>query len=197
MKLDRNSLIIGLIFILGLLFFLQKDRERNLPDGKISETTPPVITFPSVTPEPITGRPTVEVNTSKGTFTIELRPDLAPESVVNFLVKWSKEYCDKSVFHRVEDWVVQGCDPQGDGTGGKDSLPTENSTESFLAGSVGVARKPYPKDKSNDSQFFVVKKDSRFLDGEYTYLGRVVSGMEVVNSLTVGDTINSTIALTK
>jgi cyclophilin family peptidyl-prolyl cis-trans isomerase len=197
MKLDRNSLVIGLILILGLLFFLQKDRERNLPNGKISETESPIVTFPSISPEPIQGRPRVEIHTTKGAFTIELRPDLAPESVVNYLVKWSKKYCDKSIFHRVEDWVVQGCDPEGNGTGGKDILPTENSTESFLAGSVGVARKPYPKDKSNDSQFFVVKKDSRFLDGEYTYLGRVLTGMDVVNSLSVGDTINSTITLTK
>lgn len=99
--------------------------------------------------------------------------------------------------HRVEDWVVQGCDPKGDGTGGNSTLPTENSSESFTAGSAGVARKAVPVDVSNDSQFFIVKKDSTFLDGQYTYFGMVASGMNTVDSLSVGDKIISTTILTK
>ncbi len=65
------------------------------------------------------------------------------------------------------------------------------------AGSVGVARKPSSEDKSNSSQFFIVKKDSSFLNGEYTYFGQVISGMNVVNSITSGDRIISTEILTK
>lgn len=174
---------------------MQKDREKNLPPGKITETEPPE--FADITPQPVPGNPRVEITTSKGKFTLELRPDLAPESVTNFLNKWSAGYCNNTAFHRVEDWVVQGCDPQGNGLGGKNTMPTENSTESFMVGSVGVARKPYPKDMSNDSQFFIVKKNSLFLDGEYTYLGRVISGIETVNNLQPGDVIISTAILTK
>jgi cyclophilin family peptidyl-prolyl cis-trans isomerase len=54
-----------------------------------------------------------------------------------------------------------------------------------------------PKELSNDSQFFIVKKDATFLNGEYTYFGRVVSGMDVVNKLSVGDKIGETIVLSK
>ena len=64
-------------------------------------------------------------------------------------------------------------------------------------GSVGVARKDFPKEVSNDSQFFIVKKDSQFLNGEYTYFGRVVSGMDTVNKLSVGNRILSTTILSK
>jgi cyclophilin family peptidyl-prolyl cis-trans isomerase len=60
-----------------------------------------------------------------------------------------------------------------------------------------VARKPSPKEISNDSQFFIVKKDSQFLNGEYTLFGRVVSGMDVVNKLSQGDKIGETIVLAK
>ena len=77
--------------------------------------------------------------------------------------KWSRGECDNLTWHRVEDWVVQGCDPAGDGTGGNSILPTETSSEAFTVGAVGVARKSTPKEVSNDSQFFIVKTDAEFL----------------------------------
>lgn len=195
MKISQRFIITVVVLSIAFLVVLQRDRKNNLPDGKITETQP--IDIAEISPEPISGHPQVEISTSKGKFTLELRPDLAPESTVNFLNKWAVDYCDGTTFHRVEDWVVQGCDPEGSGLGGKNTLPTESSTESFLAGSVGVARRPYPKDSSNDSQIFIVKKDSLFLDGEYTYLGRVTSGMDVINKLAAGDVILSTTVLTK
>jgi len=147
--------------------------------------------------KPIVGRPQVKISTSKGDITLELRPDVAPKTVANYLGKWSRGECDNRTWHRVEDWVVQGCDPNGDGTGGNSTLPTETSSESFTAGAVGVARKTTPKEVSNDSQFFIVKKDSVFLNGEYTLFGRVISGMDVVNKLAIGDKIISTLILSK
>lgn len=195
--MSRRNLIIGLVILAVLAFFVYKSRaNRPLPAGRIT-TDIQISPTPIVTPEPITTRPRVQISTSKGDFIIELRPDLAPQSVVNFLTKWSNGYCNNLTFHRVEDWVVQGCDPAGNGTGGQMTLPTETSAASFTAGSVGVARLAYPTDKSNDSQFFVVKKDSIFLNGEYTYLGKVVSGMSVVDRLAIGDQITDTTILTK
>lgn len=152
----------------------------NIPTPTLTSTTP------------ITGKPKIEFTTSKGKFVIELRPDVAPKTVENYFSKWTSGFCDGLTFHRVEDWVVQGCDPLGNGTGGGSTLPTETSKESFTLGSVGVARKASPKEVSNDSQFFIVKNDSTFLDGEYTWFGKVVSGMDVVTKTAVGDKILST-----
>jgi hypothetical protein len=90
-------------------------------------------------------------------------------------------------FHRVEDWVVQGGDPQGTGTGGE-KVPSEYNDLSFKLGSVGIARGPDPK-INNGSQWFVVLKDSTFLDKQYTNFGQVTSGMDVVKGVKIGDKI--------
>ena len=182
--------------IIGGVFLGQKLKTRNLPAGTMTQATPtPSAAAPAQ--NPIAGRPQVKISTSKGDITIELRPDAAPQTVANFLGKWSRGECDNLTWHRVEDWVVQGCDPNGDGTGGNSTLITETSSEPFTAGAVGVARKATPKEVSNDSQFFIVKKDSLFLNGEYTLFGRVISGMDVVDKLAIGDKIISTLILSK
>lgn len=174
----------------------QSLRNKILPNGLFGQE-PSNIDVESITPEPIPGRPQVEINTSKGKIVVELRPDLAPKTVANFLAKWNQGFCNGKTFHRVEDWVIQGCDPKGDGSGGDLDLPTETSSESFVAGSIGVARKNTPKELSNDSQFFIVKQDAKSLDGEYTYFGKVVSGMDVVNSISIGDKIGEATVLSK
>jgi peptidyl-prolyl cis-trans isomerase B (cyclophilin B) len=198
MKISLRNLIVFALVVVVLGLYLTLARGHSLPDGKMLSTT--AIGIPEETPAVsplIPGRPRVGINTSKGYFVVELRPDLAPDSVVNFLGKWSNGYCNFKKFHRVEDWVIQGCDPAGNGTGGKQSLKTEPSGLEFKRGSIGVARSAYPEDKSNDSQFFILKKDATQLDGGYTYLGKVVSGMEVVDAIAKGDTIKSTVILTK
>ncbi|KKU56071.1 MAG: Peptidyl-prolyl cis-trans isomerase cyclophilin type [Candidatus Amesbacteria bacterium GW2011_GWA2_47_11] len=188
MKLSRGTLTVLSILLTLIVIYLFRNRSRLLPPGSLTTSTQLELPTPGPT-TPITGRPRVEISTSKGNFTVELRPDLAPKTVTNFLSKWNSGYCDNLTFHRVEDWVVQGCDPAGDGTGGSTTLPTETSAENFAAGSLGVARKTVPADLSNDSQFFIVKKDSSFLNGQYTYFGRVISGMDIINRLTAGDKI--------
>lgn len=196
MKLDKRTIAIGIGIILVIIFIAFQNRSRLLPTGKFA--TEKQIDYPTpVISQPITGHPQVEIVTSKGTIVLELDPAVAPQTVTNYLSKWSSGYCDDKTFHRVEDWVVQGCDPSGDGTGGLSNLPTETSSASFTAGSLGVARKAVPKEYSNDSQFFIVKKDAVYLDGEYTHFGRVVSGMDIVNQLAAGDKILSTAILSK
>ena len=195
--MSRNRLVAVILLGIGAVLFFNKSlRDRVLPAGTVSQDDQ-LDSDLIVTPGAIVGRPQVEIVTNKGVLVLELRPDIAPKTVVNYLDKWNAGFCSGKTFHRVEDWVVQGCDPAGDGTGGNSTLPTETSTESFTAGSLGVARKMTPKEFSNDSQFFIVKKDSPVLDGEYTYFGRVISGMDVVNRLTADDTIVSTSLLGK
>jgi peptidyl-prolyl cis-trans isomerase B (cyclophilin B) len=129
------------------------------------------------------------IKTSKGDITIELYTEDAPKTVANFLTKAGTSYYNGLTFHRVEDWVVQGGDPKGDGTGGG-NMPTELNKKSFLRGAVGVARGGDIK-ISNDSQFFFTKKDSTFLDGQYTNFGQVTDGMDVVDKIAIGDKILS------
>ena len=194
--MNRRNLIIAAILLGAGAVALRKPIAQLLPNGNMTQQQTSVENT-AVTPEPISGRPQVEIDTAKGKIVLELRPDVAPKTVANYLGKWSRGECNNLTFHRVEDWVVQGCDPAGDGTGGNSTFPTETSQESFPAGALGVARRAVPADVSNDSQFFIVKKDSKFLDGQYTYFGKVLSGLDVINSLSIGDKIISTTILTK
>jgi cyclophilin family peptidyl-prolyl cis-trans isomerase len=196
--MNRNYVIGAIsiiVLLIGGLLLYRNYKAKSLTTGKMTQDQ--ITPTPQTTPTSISGRPQVTIKTSKGDVVIELRPDVAPKTVANFVEKFNSGYCEGKTFHRVEDWVVQGCDPLGDGTGGSTTLPTETSTEPFLIGAVGVARKATPKELSNDSQFFIVKKDSQFLDGEYTYFGKVISGMDIVNKLAIGDKITSSVVLTK
>ncbi|HEV8670310.1 MAG TPA: peptidylprolyl isomerase [Candidatus Limnocylindria bacterium] len=124
-----------------------------------------------------------------GSFTFTLRPDKAPQTVERFAGKARSGFYDNLIFHRVEDWVVQGGDPKGTGTGGE-RVPSEYNDLSFKLGAVGIARGQDPA-FNNDSQWFVVKRDSTFLDKQYTNFGQVTSGMDVVSGIKIGDKIKS------
>ncbi len=199
--MNRNAIVAAVFLIVllvgGYLVFKSYQKTPNLETNNMTQTPNPTSALDQISQTPISGNPRATIKTAKGDIVIEMRPDLAPKTVANFLQKFNSGYCDGLNFHRVEDWVVQGCDPAGNGTGGNTSLPTETSNQPFVAGAVGVARKAMPKELSNDSQFFITKTDSTFLDGEYTYFGQVVSGMDVVNKLAVGDKIISATVLSK
>jgi cyclophilin family peptidyl-prolyl cis-trans isomerase len=124
-----------------------------------------------------------------GSFTIALRADKAPQTVDRFAGKARSGFYNNLTFHRVEDWVVQGGDPQGTGTGGG-KVPSEYNDLPFKLGAAGIARGPDPA-VNNDSQWFVVLKDSTFLDKQYTNFGQVTSGMDVVAGVKIGDKIKS------
>jgi peptidyl-prolyl cis-trans isomerase B (cyclophilin B) len=122
-----------------------------------------------------------------GSFTVALRADKAPATVERFAGKAKAGFYDNLTFHRVEDWVVQGGDPTGNGSGGE-KVPSEYNDLSFTLGSVGIARGPDPA-INNGSQWFVVLRDSTFLDKNYTNFGQVSSGMDVVKGVKIGDKI--------
>jgi peptidyl-prolyl cis-trans isomerase B (cyclophilin B) len=129
----------------------------------------------------------VQLITSKGAMVLELFPDQAPQTVKNFLTKAQSGFYQDLTFHRVEDWVVQGGDPAGNGTGGG-TMPTELNKVAFERGSLGVARGNNIA-LSNDAQFFICTKDCNWLTGQYTNFGKVIEGMEVVDKIEVGDKI--------
>jgi len=124
-----------------------------------------------------------------GSFSFTLRPDKAPQTVTRFADKARTGFYNNLIFHRVEDWVVQGGDPTGTGTGGQ-RVPSEYNDLTFKTGAVGIAR-GQDAAFNNDSQWFVVLKDSTFLDKQYTNFGQVTSGMDVVRGIKIGDKIKS------
>ena len=136
---------------------------------------------------PINASVSAMIKTSKGDIKVMLFGAQAEQTVRNFMEKANSGYYKNLTFHRVEDWVVQGGDPRGDGTGGG-MIATEPNQLPFVTGSLGVARGGNPQ-ISNDSQFFITKTDATHLNGQYTNFGIVTNGMSIVSKLKVGDKI--------
>ena len=127
------------------------------------------------------------IKTSKGDIELILNGKDAPNTVKNFIYKAKSGYYNGLIFHRVEDWVIQGGDPKGNGTGGG-LMQTELNQTPFVSGSLGVARGADIR-VSNDSQFFITKSDASWLNGQYTNFGAVRNGMDVVGKIEIGDKI--------
>src|SRR5437868_10542219 len=131
------------------------------------------------------------IDTPKGTIVCSLATDATAGvsgTIANFEQKANSGFFNGLKFHRVENWVIQGGDPSGTGSGGG-KMPAEYNTLPFNEGALGVARGP-DKSRNSDCQFFIVKNNSRFLDGEYTNFGQVIEGMDVVQSISRGDTMS-------
>lgn len=130
----------------------------------------------------------VTIVTNKGNIKIELLPDVAPFTVMNFLKLSEKNYYDGTVFHRVvPNFVIQGGDPTGTGYGGPGySIRGEYSPMTYEEGMVGMASSG--KD-TEGSQFFITHSATPHLDGRYTIFGKVIDGMDVVDEIMVGDRI--------
>jgi peptidylprolyl isomerase len=125
---------------------------------------------------------------SGGDVVIKLRPDLAPGHVERITKLANSGFYDGVVFHRViPGFMAQGGDPTGTGYHGSElpNLKAEFSNESHRRGVASMARSQNPD--SANSQFFIVTKDSPFLDRQYTVWGEVESGMEYVDALPVGE----------
>ncbi|MDH7514278.1 MAG: peptidylprolyl isomerase [Bacteroidota bacterium] len=130
----------------------------------------------------------LDIETERGRIRILLHPDDAPLTVLGILHLVLDGFYDSLTFHRVvPNFVVQGGDPRGDGTGGSPhSLRTEFSRRKFERGAVGMASSG--KD-TESSQFFIMHSAAPHLDGRYTLFGTVVEGMGVVDKLRIGDRI--------
>ncbi len=125
-----------------------------------------------------------------GVIELELYPDIAPQSVYNFCALARDGFYDGLIFHRViKDFMIQGGDPTGTGMGGPGySIKGEFGLNgivnalSHTRGVVSMARNGNDLDSAG-SQFFIVHKDSTFLDGSYAAFGKVTSGMETVDRI--------------
>jgi peptidylprolyl isomerase len=128
------------------------------------------------------------METDRGQVTIELLPQLAPNHVDRIKTLAERGFYDGVAFHRVIDgFMAQTGDPTGTGAGGSDlpDLAAEFSAEPFKRGVIGMARASDPD--SANSQFFIMLADGDFLNGQYTVVGKVAEGMEVVDQIRKGD----------
>lgn len=138
----------------------------------------------------MTENPVVTITMENGdVIKAELYPEIAPNTVNNFISLINKGFYDGVGFHRViKNFMLQGGDPDGNGTGGPGySIKGEFSSNGFqndlkhTAGVLSMARTMFPD--SAGSQFFIMHKDAPHLDGEYAAFGKVIEGMEVVNKI--------------
>lgn len=124
-----------------------------------------------------------------GRISIELYPEIAPQTVANFVSLVQQGYYNGLVFHRViPGFMIQGGCPQGDGTGGPGySIKGEFSSNGFKndlrhgRGVISMARTSFPD--SAGSQFFIMVAPASHLDGEYAAFGQVIEGMEVADAI--------------
>ncbi len=133
----------------------------------------------------------IVIDTTKGRIVIKLRPDLAPQHAARIKQLARDGYYNNVPFHRVIDgFMAQTGDGKNfDGTGGSKypNLKAEFSNVPFKRGVVGMARAGSPD--SANSQFFIMYADGSFLNGKYTVIGEVVSGMDVVDKLKRGEPV--------
>lgn len=137
------------------------------------------------------------IKTAKGDIRMQLFPDVAPKHVNSFIFLARQGFYDGLTFHRVEPgFVIQGGDPAGNGTGGPGySVDGEFNSDNPVphrAGTLAMARSSDPN--SAGSQFYIVLEDGpapTSLDGQYTVFGHVLTGMDVVRQIAIGDVMDA------
>lgn len=134
----------------------------------------------------LSGKHIVVLETSMGDITLELDADIAPKTVTNFVTLARSGYYDDLIFHRViPRFMIQGGDPNGNGTGGA-SVFGEMFEDEFndLKLTKGVIAMANRGPDTNGSQFFIVQADATpWLDGRHTAFGTVTAGMDVVDAI--------------
>lgn len=162
--------------------------ESSLPPARSPAATEEKTMTPPSSPE--AARPRVKIETSLGAILIELRPDKAPKTCENFLKLAKQGFYDGLIFHRViPNFMIQGGDPAGNGTGGPGyTVPAEITDLKHTTGAVATARigdEYNPTRASSGSQFFITVAPVPRLDGGYTVFGYVVEGQEVANKISL------------
>ncbi|MDP2673801.1 MAG: peptidylprolyl isomerase [Dehalococcoidia bacterium] len=190
--------LLGASALFAVLAFACKG-DGGTPKGETPASSPAL----APTPKTYSERPAVTigadkkysavVETTKGKFTIELRPDIALQTVNSFIFLSREGFYNGVTFHRVlSGFVAQTGDPTGTGSGGPGyTLPAEFSDVPFERGTVAMARVGSDINSAG-SQWFVTYNDKyqNVLNGQYTVFGKVVEGMEVVDALTPRDPEN-------
>ena len=172
MKKLSVLLLLLVMFITGCSIknlFVKENQKENLMTGKINAV--------------------IDVK-DYGVIKLELDADVAPITVTNFVNLVDSKFYDGLTFHRImKGFMIQGGDPEHNGTGGSEktikgefsSNGVENSI-SHVRGVISMGRRSNDNNSAS-SQFFIVQEDSTFLDGQYAAFGKVTEGMEVVDKI--------------
>jgi cyclophilin family peptidyl-prolyl cis-trans isomerase len=184
--------VLGLAAFAILIFFFYSRREGQ-PDeipksspivGEQATESSMIVPFPILKKEEIDGKK-IRIKTSKGDIVFELYAD-APVASSNFIYLVGQNFYNNLAFHRREEnFVIQGGDPKGNGTGGPGYFfADEPVNRDYERGIVAMAN---AGPDTNGSQFFIMLADALQLPKKYTIFGKVVKGMEVVDQIKVGD----------
>jgi peptidylprolyl isomerase len=172
--------IVGLAAVVALAFAVPAVGQQKLPAGLDPQNT-------------------ILIDTTKGRIVVKLRPDIAPKHAARIKQLARDGYYNNVPFHRVIDgFMAQTGDGQNfNGTGGSKygNLQAEFSNVPFRRGVVGMARSNDPN--SANSQFFIMYADGSFLNGKYTVVGEVASGMEVVDKIKKGEPVTDPDKMTR
>ncbi|MDM8529045.1 peptidylprolyl isomerase [Anaerolineales bacterium HSG24] len=189
----------------------------NTPDVSSTPVEEPALASQTFTPSGVADLPAVEradfyqsrpdmvidssklyratIKTSKGDIVVALDAAATPEQVNNFVYLSQDGFYDGLTFHRVEPgFVIQGGDPLGAGNGGPGYTIPGEFVLKHVKGAIAMARLPdqiNPKRESSGSQFYITLDATPFLDGQYSAFGQVESGMDVAQTIQVGDMIES------
>lgn len=167
-----SGLVIVIIAIVAVVFFLPHKQTTEASNLDLSKTYIADI-----------------VVKDYGTIEVELNPKEAPLTCENFIELANEGFYDNLTFHRImKGFMIQGGDPNGNGTGGSDKTIkgefSSNGVENNLSHERGVISMARSNDKdSASSQFFICDADDPFLDGDYAAFGKVIKGMDVVDKI--------------
>ncbi len=140
---------------------------------------------------------TAAFETSKGTIVCELYPANAPIAVNNFVFLAKDGFYDNITFHRViKDFMIQGGDPMGTGSGGPGYRFNDEFSGNYLKHKVGSLSAANAGPNTNGSQFFITHIKTDWLDGKHVVFGQVLTGQDVVNAIQGGDALK-TITITE
>ena len=130
------------------------------------------------------------IDTNKGAIVLELYPTNAPKTVNNFVFLARQGYYDGLKFHRViSNFMIQGGDPTGTGTGGPGYKFEDEVRNNPLKHETGVISMANAGANTNGSQFFITHAPQPHLNGKHTVFGKVINGQDVVNAIRQGDTM--------
>ncbi|MDX1675845.1 MAG: peptidylprolyl isomerase [Longimicrobiales bacterium] len=129
-------------------------------------------------------KPTATFDTTEGTFTVELFQERAPETVKNFVELARDGFYDGLIFHRViEDFMIQGGDPEGTGTGGPGYTIDDEFHPELRHDTPGILSMANAGPDTGGSQFFITLAATPWLDDRHAVFGKVVDGMGVVETI--------------
>lgn len=192
MKKSKIIILIGVICVCALVALVAamggNDAKTTAGNGEPAATTVPAQTTAAVPEADVTYYADIIID-GYGTITVKLDQAAAPITVANFVDLAESGFYDGLTFHRImAGFMMQGGDPNGNGTGGADkdivgefAANGYDNPLSHTRGAISMARATDPNSAS--SQFFIVHEDSQFLDGQYAVFGYVTEGMDVVDAV--------------